>query len=317
MIERVSVRVYQPCEDLRGHVTFFYCVDVAGPISDFLYPEWGNVRFALSGRWKVELAGAPPYWADSAVVFGPTDRCGLISTTGGRIFGFGLTPLGWHAVLRTPAAQMTNGMALLAGQIGGSGAALRAELIRDEGDRALVSRLEAVLTERVRSHPPIGDLVLKIDAALRQEPADVAQFAQLASVSPRTLQRACLTVFGFAPKRLLRLQRFLDTLGRVRSAVGAGLADGLGGKYYDQPQFYRDFRDFMQMTPRAYLKASRELMAAAALAQVEAGVTLSFELPPPPPPAAAEQVRTDGHGEVRLTPAAGATNAHGEGSERV
>lgn len=286
MNDRVSVRVHQPCEELQGYITFFYFVEVAGPLSDFLYPEWGNVRFALSGRWRVELAGAPPVWADTAMVFGPTDRRGLISTGGGRVAGFGMTPLGWHAILRTPAAEMANRMVLLEEQIGGSGPALRADLIGESCDRAAVGRLESVLLERVRSHPPISGSVLRIDAALRQDPADVEQFARLAGLSPRTLQRTSLAVFGFPPKRLLRLQRFLDTLGRVRSAVGTELTEGLGGQYYDQPQFYKDFRDFMQMTPRAYLQASRDLMAAAAQAQVEAGVTLSFELPPPPPPGA-------------------------------
>jgi methylphosphotriester-DNA--protein-cysteine methyltransferase len=79
---------------------------------------------------------------------------------------------------------------------------------------------------------------------------------------------------------LLRRQRFLDTLGHVRSAVGDPLRDTLDPDYFDQSHFYRDFRDFMGMSPRAYFAASRSIMATAAAAQTAAGVTLSFRLPP-------------------------------------
>jgi hypothetical protein len=46
----VNVRVRRPSPELQPYVTFFYHVEANGPVTDFLYPEWGNVRFALSGR---------------------------------------------------------------------------------------------------------------------------------------------------------------------------------------------------------------------------------------------------------------------------
>lgn len=282
MFDGVSVRVHPPSEALQGYVTFFYFVHVTRPIVDFLYPEWANVRFALSGEWRVEMHGAPSFVSNSAAVFGPTDRRGLISTMGGRVVGFGLTPLGWHAVLREDASRMANRTAPLTDQIGGSGAAIREALLSDRDDATSLVRMEQILQARIASRTPIDDLVRRIDAAFREAPADVAEFAVRAGVSLRTLQRTCLTTFGFAPKRLLRLQRFLETLGRFRSAVGEPLREGLGPTYYDQPQFYRDFREFMQMTPRTYLATARQVMAAAAAAQAEARVPLSFDLPPAP-----------------------------------
>ena len=285
MIDGVSIRVHQPCKRLRGFVTFFYFVDVRRPVVDFLYPEWGNVRFAITGEWRVEMEGAPSFVSDGAALFGPTDRRGLISTLGGRVTGFGLTPLGWHALVRSDASRMTNRIMPLTDQMGGCGDGMRAALVREiGGDDAVQARMEAWLLARLERQPKLGKLARDLDAALREQPLDVAEFAARAGVSPRTLHRACLTVFGFAPKRLLRLQRFLETLGRIRPAIGEPLAEGMGKTYCDQPQFYRDFRDFMQMTPRAYLSATRAVMAAAAAAQVDAGVTLSFELPDPPHP---------------------------------
>jgi len=136
------------------------------------------------------------------------------------------------------------------------------------------------LPDLVARRPPETPELIAVDRVLRTRPADVPQFAAAAGVSSRTLHRLCLRLFGFAPKRLLRRQRFLDTLGQVRTAVGDPLREALDAAYFDQAHFYRDFRDFMGMSPRAYFTASRALMARAAAAQAAAGVTLSFKLPP-------------------------------------
>jgi hypothetical protein len=50
---RVSVRIRLPAPELRAFVTFYYFVEAFEPLTDFLYPEWGNVRFSISGEWMV------------------------------------------------------------------------------------------------------------------------------------------------------------------------------------------------------------------------------------------------------------------------
>ena len=101
-------------------------------------------------------------------------------------------------------------------------------------------------------------------------------------MSPRTLSRYCARVFGFAPKHLLRRQRFLDTLGQVRTQPDAKFIELLDERYFDQSHFIRDFRAFMGMTPRAYLARPRDIFQVAAAEQVSRGITLSFRLPGPP-----------------------------------
>ncbi|WP_161978359.1 AraC family transcriptional regulator [Sphingomonas oligophenolica] len=249
-------------------------------MTDFLYPEWGNVRFSISGSWMVRMPGYEDETPQTAVLFGPTDRHGAIDTKGGRTIGFGLTPIGWQAVIGGDAGAMANRVVPLGDRLGISGEQLRAHLIRDKEDQVIVERLEELLTRRLASRPPVSKAVLATDRALRMRPRDLAAFAAAAGVSARTLHRLCLGAFGFPPKRLMRLQRFLDTLGQVRTAVGNSVRNSMDEAYCDQSHFYRDFRDFMAMTPREYFGAPRLLMAAAAEAQVRAGVTLSFRLPP-------------------------------------
>lgn len=276
----VSVRVYRPSGRLESYVTFYYVVEVAGPLTDFLYPEWGNVRFAISGEWLVRMPGVSSPAPQTAVLFGPTDRHGIISTSGGKTIGFGLTPIGWHRLIGRHAGEMANRVIALGDSLGCDAETLRRALIDDPSDHGSVARLEHLLLELLATRPPVEPLVMATDRALRTRPAQVPDFAAAAGVSERTLYRLCVRAFGFAPKRLMRLQRFLDTLGQIRTAVGLAVGESIDEAYYDQSHFYRDFRDFMAMTPHAYFGAPRRLMAAAAAAQVGAGITLSFRLPP-------------------------------------
>jgi AraC-like DNA-binding protein len=275
------VAIYLPAVALRGYVTFYYFVTVDGALDDFLYPEWGNVRFVLSGDWRLAMDGYGPE-PQIDVLFGPTDRCGRITTTGGRVVGFGMTPLGWRRMIGADADRMANRFRSLADELGQDASQIRAAFAADATDAQGVSRFDALLMNLIARRPLETPGLIAVDRVLRTRPPDVPQFAALAGVSVRTLHRLCLRHFGFAPKRLLRRQRFLDTLGQIRTAVGASLREALDADYFDQAHFYRDFRDFMGMSPRAYFTASRALMARAAEAQSAAGVTLSFKLPPAP-----------------------------------
>lgn len=284
----VGVAIHIPSLALQPYVTFFYFVDVDGALTDFLYPEWGNVRFALRGEWQVRMPGRYSTAPQVEVLFGPTDRHGEIVTSGGTTAGFGLTPLGWHRLFGGDTSAMANCVAPLGDRLGIDPAELRRHLCNDGDDTARsVARFEAVLELLLSSRPPADPLFTAADIVLRKRPDNVAAFAAALGVPLRTLHRLCLRGFGFAPKRLLRRQRFLDTLGLVRSAVGGKVGPSLDIDYFDQAHFYRDFHDFMAMSPRDYFSAPRRLMSEAAAAQARAGVTLSFKLPPPPAPDAA------------------------------
>jgi AraC-like DNA-binding protein len=278
----VSVRIQRPVLALQSYVTFFYFIESDGPLVDFLYPEWGNVRFELRGKWTVQMPGFDLYEPQDCVLYGPTDRHGRVETPGGKAFGFGLTPIGWHRLIGGNVSQMANRIAPLGQHLGCDGEQLRRALIGDNREEDSIARIETLLIERLAQQPETTSQVLAADRALRRRPLTVEQFAADAGMSERSLHRLCLQTFGFPPKRLMRLQRFLDALGQVRSAVGGEVGDSLSEDYFDQSHFYRDFRDFMAMSAKTYFTTPRPLMAPAAEAQIQAGVTLSFRLPPPP-----------------------------------
>ena len=278
----VSVRIYSPEMSLRSHVTFYYFVDASAPFTDFLYPEWGNVRLGLTGDWRVRLADRYPAQPQKAALFGPTDRCAEVVAGPGRMVGFGMSPLGWHRLFGD-ASSMANRIADLGLLLGVQGSDLIAQFLTDDDDAQGVARWDALLRNVLAGRPPDDPQAIAVDRACRTNPESIPAFAQAAGISVRSLHRVCLRIFGFPPKRLLRRQRFLDTLGHVRSAVRDPLVPSLGSQYYDLPQFYRDFRDFMGMSARDYFASPRALMGPAAEAQRAAEITLSFELPPLPP----------------------------------
>lgn len=276
-----SVQVFHPAPALAGDVTFYYIVDAPGPLTDFLYPEWGNVRFALSGEWRVDMPGHYPPGRQVEVLYGPTDRCGAVTASGGRMVGFGLTALGWQRLIGNDASAFANRVVPLGDRLGVASDRLRRHLAGLD-DAGVVAFLDKLLGARAAACGPADALIVAADRVLRGRPATMLEFAAQVGVSPRTLHRLCLRGFGFAPKRLLRRERFLETLGEVRTAVGRSLGGALALDYVDQPHFYRDFHDFMGMSPRAYFSAQRILMASAAAAQAAAGVPLTFKLPPQP-----------------------------------
>ena len=281
--DRVSVRVFVPQPALQAFVTFYYFVDAFGPLTDFLYPEWGNVRLAIAGDWRVINDPRDGAALHNRVLFGPTDRCGQIVTEGGKTVGFGLTPLGWNRLIGFQASAMANRVREIDGELGFDLNEMQAAFIADgDDDAAGVARFDDALLWRLARCAPNDPLVLAADRVLRRRPPDVTTFAAEIDVAPRTLHRLCLRAFGFPPKRLLRRQRFLETLGVIRVSPDLRFGEVMREDYHDQSHFNRDFHDFMGMTAREYVRTPRALMQAAAAAQIQMQISLSFALPEPP-----------------------------------
>lgn len=277
-----SVRIYLPDERLQSYATFYYFVDTDTPLEDFLYPEWGNVRFTVRGSWLVELGEGYPKEPLDALLFGPTDHAARVTSPGGKTVGFGLTPLGWQRLFDRPANDLVNRAIALADLFGTPGAEVLAALKAQHEDAEGVALFDQLLLDRLAQAPPNPDWAVRIDEILRERPHSVEGYATAAGVSEKTLGRMCRRMFGFGAKRLLRRQRFLDTLGQIRLIDTPRYGHLVDPEYFDQAHFIREFHEFMGLSPTAYISAPRPLMGQAAQVQAAAGITLSFKLPPAP-----------------------------------
>ena len=262
-----DVRFYLPAATLRPLITSYYVVDAPGPLADFTHPEWGNIRFLLAGDMRFGSVDghdmAPP--PAPAVVFGPTDRTRRFDSQSGLTIGIGLTPLGWLSLIGSDASKAANAILPLGDELGTPGESLRQTLAAADDDTAMVAILDAVLLARKPGPSRHHDAVTRVQQALLAGTADqVADLADAVEMEQRTLHRVCRTVFGFSPVRLLRRQRFLRTLGKVRDALDRPIGQLIDSQYYDQAHFNRDFKAYMGMTPMAYFGSPREVMRRAA-----------------------------------------------------
>jgi len=274
-----SVFFQLPAPPLRRLVTTLYRVEAPGPLRDHLHPEWGNIRFTLSGSWRLEMPGRADPTPERAAVFGPTDRTAqLISDAGGVSIGLGLTALGWSRLVGVPANGLANRMAELSSVIGMDADALADALAGASRDAAwgILENWIAARATAAGPDPATDGAIERVQAALVSgDISTVHGFAEELGMAERTLSRLCTRAFGFAPKRLLRRQRFLRTLAAVGDRLDQPLSLLLDGSYFDQSHFIREFRSHMGMAPLAYFHSPRQLMRRAAAARLAAaGATM-------------------------------------------
>ena len=256
-----DVQFALPKEHLRPFLTTYYSVSTPGPLEDQLHPEWGNIRFTKSGDWAVILPGSSDPSPQRGALFGPTDISGNVcSAGGGAMVGVGLTALGWATFIRRPAHAHANRIDDLASILGAPAEQLWADLCAADwpGTAAL---LDDFFTGLLAAAPPPDAMIARVQQALVSGNLDTVQhFADGLAMTERTLARLCLKAFGFAPKRLLRRQRFLRTLAEIGDRFDQPLSALLDGGYYDQSHFIREFKAYMGMTPQAYFHSPRQMM---------------------------------------------------------
>jgi AraC-like DNA-binding protein len=182
-------------------------------------------------------------------------------TDGGLVFGVGLTPLGWLTLIGSAASDLANLTVPLGRQLGPSGTAIRARLIEVRTDAERIAILDTILNAQPASQSAYRELAVQVQQALVSGTVDqVGDLAEQLGIEQRTLHRVCTTVFGFPPVRLLRRQRFLRTLAKVRDRLDQPLGELIDSSYYDQAHFNRDFKACMGMTPLAYYRLPREAL---------------------------------------------------------
>ena len=256
-----SIRFHLPAPPLRAFITSYYLIDSPGPLSECLHPEWGNIRFSLRGVWTLENLIGPDKPPRNSSLFGPTDRTRRFGTQDGFMLGVGLTPLGWLKIVQTDASKLANDYIDLDDAFGPSGDELARSLAGCPDDAARCALLDALFAGFGQAIHPDEQRIMDVHHALIDGSAEtIDEVVAATGLSHRTLNRLCLRVYGFGPKRLLRRQRFLRLLARVRDRLDQPLASVIGDDYYDQAHFIREFRAFMGMTPTAYFDSPREVM---------------------------------------------------------
>lgn len=260
------MRFHLPDPGLRDCISSYYSLEVGdAAIDDRLHPEWANIRFALRGDWTWSLTGGLDP-SPNATLFGPTGKSARTTgSPGALLFGIGLLPMGWARLVQVPARLFANRMVPLSELWGDRADRLHRALADDPDDVERARRLDELLLRLLAEAPPAEPHLAAIHRVLVSgDIATVSAFAAEVGVTQRTLERLCPKLFGFAPKPLLRRQRFLRTLDRVVHNPDRTLTELLEDSYVDQSHFVREFRSFMGLSPTAYFAEPRTMMRLAA-----------------------------------------------------
>lgn len=263
-----------PTLALRRYVSTYYFFDVPakadGEHQDLLHPEWASAHFTLAGASRGSIVTEAPQPTPELNITGPTGKAVRIFFHELRLVGIGILPLGWYRLIGCPADRWANKV----GDLEVSEFRLFKKLwdeMQGLDDAAEMAALfDDLLIQAIKGPDPLESDIENVHMALADpDISSVADLAGVAGISQQRLERLSRRVFGFAPKRLLRRQRFLRTLGNVMLDPELKWTAALDDQYFDQAHFNRDFQEFMGMSPSQYLAMPRPISIAATLARAE------------------------------------------------
>ena len=268
----VTIRFLAPAAPLRQAIAFYYVVRIGDEaVEDLLHPDGAHVRLVLAGDWRMSFANGGDASASGPNAFftGPLSRAATVH--GGPhavMVGVALWPPGWALLTDHSAGDYIDALYPLSDLLGDGAREMLEALMPLDDDDAYGRALDAWLLDRLAERPPVDPIVTATHLGLEDlEVVSVTEWARRLGCSTRRLERLTRDYIGLAPKRLLRRQRFLRSSASLRAAPLGGWSRVIDEGYADQPQFTREFKHFMGMSPRAYFARQTLLTTAAAEAR--------------------------------------------------
>ena len=254
----LKVRFFKPPEDLAGCFSVVYRADLVveddGRIEDVLLPEWTNIRI-FRGTYPIASLPDGEVSGDARLVAtGPTTHGTMFSLGTTRMWGVGLFPEGLARLTDLHADHVANTICdAEESPAHASIAGLADHVLSCEPDDDCES--EAIFQffrERLKPVRHLEQIRQIHRALLAEQSANAGHLADEAGLGRRHLERLGKRYFGFTPKALLRRQRFVRTLATFVLQRPVLWTAAMDSDYYDQAQFTREFREFMDMTPQQF-----------------------------------------------------------------
>ncbi|MBC7985826.1 MAG: helix-turn-helix transcriptional regulator [Sphingomonadaceae bacterium] len=248
----ISLEYAAPAPDLRELISSYYLFDAPGPsLRETERADRAQLRFVLVGEGGYIFRDGHEQRAPSALILGPTTGPTISYAEGPlTIFGAGLQPAGWAAMMGAEAGEYTDRL-LDAAEIFGSEAlaALHARFlaartlpamaaIADEATRSLLHRADETSLWFTRM----------VDRWLAGPAPSVDALIAETGLSQRHVERLSKRHYGVGPKRLARKYRAL----RAASALARGDAEEIAAAsdgFYDQSHLIREVKRFTGATP--------------------------------------------------------------------
>ncbi len=262
---KVESRFFAPPAEFEGCFTTFYRMVLTLPedavISDYMQPEWTSIRF-FSGAWPTAKLGDDAVSGARYAVAGASSHPAHFTIGSTRLWGIGILPLGWARIFDADASDMANRVVNGESHPLFSRFSPLADILCDDTiteEKQFFAIAEA-MRGAMRPHRDEARILQVHRALLDQDLKTVSDLAEKADINPRSLARLCCRHFGFAPKTLMRRQRFVRSLSTFMLDSGGKWSGAMDGHYHDQAQFSREFSNFMGMTPSEYAAMDHPVM---------------------------------------------------------
>ena len=237
-----------PTADLQPFVTTFYRFRTPDAFEDVERAQIAQLRFRLSpGMSSYHFPDGSEQAAPPFHLLGPTTGPTRVCVEGPVfVFGIGLTPAGWQALLGNDASTMVNRVVDAAALFGAEVAEAAMFLRRDGGAEAMATAI-APLMRRLfgGGHESTLAFMRAVDEWLTGSPSpEIETLIAATGLSRRQAERRCNALYGAPPKLLARRYRALRAA--VALASGAVAVEG----FYDQSHLIREVKQFTGLTPR-------------------------------------------------------------------
>lgn len=259
----MDLQYFLPRRDLQDCVRAYYYFSTDVASSQPLCAELGNIRILLNGGGQMKLPGGEVRPISSAFLLGPTMGAYEVQTEANtRVFGVGVHPRGWGALLGVSAEEMADKVYDLT-SFAGRVAQHAIEEIGNAPDMpamaAAADRFFAALLEKRRLKSCAYPQALE-QWLLNPNDLDLDRLVEMMDVSRRQTDRVAKAVFGASPKLLQRKYRALRAADRMRAGM-MHWTDAAGPMFYDQSHFIKEFRTFVGVTPKQFATNQAELIS--------------------------------------------------------
>jgi AraC-like DNA-binding protein len=252
-MDEIALEYAVPPADLSAFVTVFYLFRADVPrFRDVERADHAQFRFKLSeggGHYRF-IDGTEQPGTDVQIV-GPTTGATEIDMEGPvRVFGAGLQPAGWAALMGIDASALANRV-VDATELLGPGVTVMADRLRAETTIDAMVVIAAEYAREVLKGINRARFVFAeaVDAWLAASTSpDVEELVHATGLSRRQLERNCKSLYGAPPKLLARKYRALRAAHAL--ANGAQPADLLDEGFYDQSHLIREVKQFTGVTPK-------------------------------------------------------------------
>ncbi|MBT2187495.1 AraC family transcriptional regulator [Sphingobium nicotianae] len=260
-----------PGPALSDYVTLFYWFRADIPyFEDVERADHAQIRFRLtSGGATYRFVDGNDQSVSDAHLVGPTTGAFRAQAAGPvHVFGAGLTPAGWAAIVGGDASTMINralDLSDLFGQAAADEAIRQIDAAPDLAAKA--ARCEAILGRLMRSRRDrLLGFVRQVDGWLCADSSPaVEMLVRATGLSRRQVERKCRALYGAPPKLLARKYRALRAAVALL-AEGVSIDEAIGMGFYDQPHMNREIKQFTGYTP-GQMRSEPGLLAQLTIAQ--------------------------------------------------